>query len=178
MNVFLKKLQAVVYSPAYRKMYPLSEQEKICERFNEWNFTEEEEKYINKIYDYLNIELRDNTLSEMENRRNLSRLYKTKKKKTKDKEGNSLKEKVKVLKRGREEEKEFYSQSSHNYSESKDLIYKAIKDMEQGTVDDEDIKTMDTVLNKHKLNTGYQIFVFSLIVGIIILFLIKNIIEL
>ncbi len=172
---FTDKLHSLIFTPVYNNMYPLSEIDDICNKINTGDLTDEEQTYFEKIVDYLNLELRDNIMSEQEEERNLSRLYKTKKKKIEDKEGNKSKEKVKELKRGREEDKIKYSYNIEQRDKKADLIAKVINDIEQQCVDEEDIEVMDIIINSHKLRTGYQIIIFSLILAVITILLIKNI---
>lgn len=172
----INKLHSLIFTPVYNNMYPLSKTDNICEKFNKNDFTEEEQKYIDKIHSYLVMELHDNVMSEQENKRNLSRLYKTKKRKIEDKDGNKRKEKMQELKRGREDEEKKYTYNIEERDKKADLINKVLYDIEQGNVDDEDIEIMDIIIASHKLSNGYQIFIFILIFCIVAYFLFKNII--
>lgn len=171
----LEILKSFAYNPVYRNFYPLRDIENICEKFNNWEFTEDEEQYVETIFNYLKMEIHDNTISELEEERNLSRVYKQKNKRIKDKDGKKYKEKIQVVKSGKEEKEREYKYNIEQRESKISIIKKVIKDIEESCVDKDDIEVMDYVIKSHKLSAKYQIFVTVLTIGIIVFFIIKKV---
>lgn len=171
-------IKSFILSPAYIRLYPLSQKEGMAEKINtyDYNLNDEFVKDINTLYSYLLSDLAATQIDKDIYDRSLNSYYKVRKIRYKDKETKKKQvERVQVEKRGA-----FNEYNRKNYSQKLDVSSAKASRIElltdkliDGTLTDDDLPKLDKVLRKNRFRTSVYvaaIVVVAVVIAAILLF--------